>query len=127
MKDEKVQESTERIDVQRHKMVIRNAIIEYMNEHTFPPSVTELEKIVNISQKIISKHIKKMDLFESDKAFYKAFTPEVIMNIKEGTKKHPASQRLWMEVVEGWNGKTEIELTLVDPDKAIEDLEKQFE
>ena len=123
----KVHESTERIDVQRNKMTIRNAIIEYLETHPYPPSITELEEIVGLTQKVISKHIKEMDLFETDKAFYKVFTPEIIMNIREGSKKHPASQKLWLQVVEGWNEKTETDVTFIDPDKAIEDLEKQFE
>ena len=125
MKNEKVQKSIERIDVQRNKMIIRNAIIEYINEHTFPPSVVELEKIVKISQQTISEHIKEMDLFESDKVFYKAFTPEVIMNIKEGTKKHPASQKLWMQVVEGWSEKTTTDIKF-DPKEAKKVFDSYF-
>ena len=117
-------EKTLRKDKRFNQIAIRNELLRSIEENGYIPSEKELSKATGLSVQAISRHINEMD-FEADKDFYKMFTPEVVMNIKKSSERHPASQKLWLQVIEGWNEKTSMNVTF-DSEEAKERFESIY-
>ena len=117
-------EKTLRKDKRFNQIAIRNELLRSIEENGYIPSEKELSKATGLSVQAISRHINEMD-FEADKDFYKMFTPEVVMNIKKSSERHPASQKLWLQVIEGWNEKTSLSVTF-DSKEAKERFESIY-
>ena len=117
-------EKTLRKDKRFNQIAIRNELLRSIEENGYIPSEKELSKATGLSVQAISRHINEMD-FEADKDFYKMFTPEVVMNIKKSSERHPASQKLWLQVIEGWNEKTSLSVTF-DSEEAKERFESIY-
>ena len=99
-------EKTLRKDKRFNQIAIRNELLRSIEENGYVPSEIEISKATGLSVQAISRHLKEMD-FETDKDFYRMFTPEIVMNIRASSKTHPASQKLWMQIFEKWSERLE--------------------
>ena len=68
----------------------------------------EISEHVNLSIKTLEKHVKDLK-FEPTKELMRTLTPDVVMAIAESAKKgSSSSQKLWMQIMEGWTERHEL-------------------
>lgn len=71
----------------------------------------------------LNKHVSKLK-FEPLKDLMRTMTPDVVAAIAESAKKgSSASQKLWMQIMEGWTERNEI--TGKDGEKLFNDMTEQ--
>ena len=101
-----------RIDTEANGGLIRLAYLEILKEKKGKrPTVTELSEKTGLHSSTIKNHLKSLsfsDLTE-ELQMWRLLTDDVVISIyKAATQKlNPAAMKLWMQVVEGWNEKTE--------------------
>lgn len=99
---EKVGKSDKNITWQKNQALIQNAYIKLIKEKKRCPTILEVSNEVNLSIHAIDNHVKEMK-FEPLENSLRALTPDVITSIYEtALKGSPASQKLWVQLMEGW-------------------------
>ena len=102
MKEKKLTE-TVRVDKAVNMEKVRAAIWEIVRENKRAPTNTEIQKKTGFSLTTIKKHLKEIN-FQPNQSPLRALTPDVIMSIaKSAMKGSAASQKLWLQVMEGWS------------------------
>jgi len=72
------------------------------------PTIAEITKETKLSRKTIQLHIKELN-FEPVEHPLRVLTNDVIASIYGSSRKgSSASQKLWMQIMEGWREKTDI-------------------
>lgn len=100
--DKKVYKSDKNITWQKNQALIQNAYIKLIKNLKRCPTILEVSGEVNLSIKAINNHIKEMK-FKPLQNSLRALTPDVIKSIYEtALKGSPASQKLWVQLMEGW-------------------------
>lgn len=112
MPKENLPNSTDKKNItwQTNQILIRDAFLEVLKTEKRAPQITEISKRTKLSYKTVTKHIKELD-FKSvtDKA--KVLTDDVMMSIfRSASKGNSGSQKLWMQIAEGWTEKKEFDI-----------------
>ena len=93
----------DRIDWLRNQAIIQNAYIELIQHLHRCPTNLEVSEKVNLSVHTIKNHVKELK-FEPLQSPLRSLTPDVIASIYNSARKGlPASQKLWMQIMEGWS------------------------
>lgn len=112
MANKELNKSCKNIAWQRNQALIQEIYIELVKELKRCPTILEVSEGVNLSVNTINKHIKKLK-FEPLKSPLRSLTPDVLMSIvKSARRGSSASQKLWLQVMEGWAEKTEVKMKL---------------
>jgi hypothetical protein len=106
----------QRIDTEANSGLIRNAYIEILKEKKGKrPTVADLCGKTGLASTSVKKHLKSLSFKElsEDVALWRVLTDDVILAIYRSAvqKLNPQAQKLWMQVVEGWNEKSETKLS----------------
>lgn len=108
---------------EKNDIEIRNAKLKFLQENGRMPSHKELTAMTSLSYQTIRKHQKEMDFTELTKEF-KSLTKDVVVSIfKSSLKGNTASQKLWLQVVEGWAEKREVSVN----DVSLADIINEFD
>lgn len=84
------------------------------------PTYDEIEKATGFSRATISKHIKELKFIPEEHPL-RVLTDDVVLSIYDAAKKGKSlSQKLWMQVIEGWVERNETDINLGK--KSIKDL-----
>lgn len=101
--------TSENITWHVNQAIIQDAYIKLIKQLQRCPTMLEISEHVNLSIKTLEKHVKDLK-FEPTKELMRTLTPDVVMAIAESAKKgSSSSQKLWMQIMEGWTEKQEIE------------------
>lgn len=93
---------------QVNQAIIQNTYIALIQELKRCPTTLELSEKANLSTKTIDNHVKQLK-FEPQTNPLRSLTPDVLLAIAESAKKgSSASQKLWMQIMEGWTERSEI-------------------
>ena len=93
----------DRIDWLRNQAIIQNAYIELIQRLHRCPTNLEVSEKVNLSIHTIKNHVKELK-FEPLQSPLRSLTPDVIISIYNSARKGlSASQKLWMQIMEGWS------------------------
>ena len=83
--------------------LIRNSYIKLIKNLKRKPTILEVSKDCNLSTNTIDKHIKELK-FDPLKHPLRILTEDVILSIVNSAKKgSSASQKLYMQICEGWS------------------------
>lgn len=98
-----------RADYDRNLSAIRDAIYAHIIETKGrAPSYTDLSERTGLSYRTIEKRYKEIEFKPMD-SYFRLLTPDIIVAIANSAKKgSSASQKLWMQIIEGWSERTEI-------------------
>ena len=98
-----------RADYDRNINAIRDAIYAYIIESKGKaPSYTDLAERTGLSYRTIEKRYKEIEFKPMD-SYFRLLTPDIIVAIAHSAKKgSSASQKLWMQIVEGWAERNEL-------------------
>lgn len=93
-----------RADHDRNLTAIRAAIYAHIVETKGKaPTYSDLAEKTGLSYKTIERRYKEIE-FKAIDSYFRLLTPDIIVAIAEAAKKgSSASQKLWMQVVEGWS------------------------
>jgi hypothetical protein len=98
-----------RTDWLRNQALVQTAYVDLLKELKRCPTILEVANKVHLSIKAIDNHVKQLK-FEPLGDSMRALTPDVVASIYNSARKgQPASQKLWMQIMEGWREKTEVE------------------
>jgi len=101
----------DRIDWLRNQAIIQNAYIELIQQLHRCPTNLEVSEKVNLSIHTIKNHVKELK-FEPLQSPLRSLTPDVIASIYNSARKGlPASQKLWMQIMEGWKESSNVNLS----------------
>lgn len=96
---------------QINQALIQNAYIKLIKQLQRCPTVFEISKEVDLSINTLNKHIQELK-FEPLKDLMRTLTPDVVMSIANSARKgSSASQKLWMQIMEGWTESHNIDLS----------------
>ncbi len=100
--------SCKNITWQVNQALIQNAYIKLIEDLERCPTLYEISQEVNLSINTLKKHVDELK-FEPLKDLMRTLTPDVVMAIANSARKgSSASQKLWMQIMEGWTERTEI-------------------
>ncbi len=110
--DEKAEGKDEEVKRRKHwdtnHKLIKDAYLLIVKEEGRAPTMTEVSKRVNLSYKTVDRHMKELK-FDPLQHPARILTEEVLLAIaKSAQKGRSASQKLWMQLVEGWVEKQDI-------------------
>ncbi|NQU87294.1 MAG: hypothetical protein HQ541_16190 [Mariniphaga sp.] len=89
--------------------IIRDSYVKLIKNLKRKPTIAEVSKDCNLSHNTIDKHIKELK-FNPLKHPLRILSDDVILSIVNSAKKgSSASQKLWMQICEGWTEKQVIE------------------
>ena len=108
---------------QRNQALIAETYIKLGSDLGRCPTIREIALKLKVSKTTIEKHIKELE-FEPMTSPLRALTPDVLLNIYKLTKTQSASQKLWLQVMEGWKEVKELDLGFK---KSIADLVSEEE
>jgi len=101
----------QRIDWFNNQALIQSAYVNLIIKLKRCPTVLEISEEVNLSITTINAHIAKMK-FEPLQSPMRSLTPDVIASIYTAARKgQSASQKLWMQLMEGWSESTNMNIT----------------
>lgn len=81
---------------------IRDAYIQLIKEKQGMPTMSEISTITGLSHSTVQRHLDDLH-FEPLKHPLRILTPDVILAIANSARKGSAmSQKLWMQLMEGW-------------------------
>lgn len=104
---------------QTNQSLIQQAYIVLAKELRRCPTIVEISDEVDISVTTIEKHVKEIE-FEPVEHPLRVLTNDVLFSIYTSARKgRTGSQKLWLQVMEGWKEKSEIDLGFK---KSIADL-----
>ncbi len=98
-----------RADYDRNLTAIRDAIYDYIIETKGKaPSYTDIAEKTGLSYRTIERRYKEIKFKPMD-SYFRLLTPDIIVAIANSAKKgSSASQKLWMQIVEGWTERHEL-------------------
>ncbi len=100
--------TSENITWHVNQAIIQDAYIKLIKQLQRCPTMLEISEHVNLSIKTLEKHVKDLK-FEPTKELMRTLTPDVVMAIAESAKKgSSSSQKLWMQIMEGWTERHEL-------------------
>lgn len=104
--------------------LIKETYISLIKKLSKAPTVAMISNECNISETTIKKHISEIE-FKPVQSLTRLLTDNVILSIyKTAMSGNVAAQRLFLQLVEGWTEKSEIDLTFK---KSIRDLMEEDE
>ena len=132
----KVPQKKKNLTWNRNHQLIHEAYLSLINELKRCPTIEQVSKRVRLSERVIKLHIRELK-FAPLESPLRVLTPDVLVSIYASARKGSAqSQKLWMQVMEGWNEKKEIEhsgeisnvrgMTPEERSKRKEELLKKF-
>ncbi|CAB4218766.1 hypothetical protein UFOVP1596_41 [uncultured Caudovirales phage] len=96
---------------QENQILIRDAILSFLKLNVRAPTLKELAEETKLSVNTIHKHYATIK-FESTNNPLRALTPDVIASIAVSARKgSSASQKLWMQLMEGWVEKQDLNVS----------------
>jgi len=97
----------ENITWQVNQALIQEAYLKLYIELKRCPTRLEISKYTNLSDKTIGKHVAKFK-FEPSEDVLRLLTPDVIASIHKSSRKgNAASQKLWLQLFEGFSERLE--------------------
>lgn len=98
-----------RADYDRNISAIRDAIYAHIIETKGKaPTYTDLSERTGLSYKTIERRYKEIQFKPMD-SYFRLITPDIIVAIANSCKKgNAASQKLWMQIIEGWSERQEL-------------------
>jgi hypothetical protein len=105
----KTSKSIQRRDVEHNRGVVRDAYHKLLTQNKGRrPTIQELSKECRLHPSTIKDHIKSLDFADLSQTSFRVLSDDVILSIyRSAMAGKPAAQKLWMQIVEGWNEKTE--------------------
>lgn len=101
-------ESTRNITWDLNHSIIRDSYVKLIQSLERKPTYKEVSEDCKLSEKTIKKHIKSIK-FDPLKHPLRILTDDVLISIANSSKNgSAASQKLWMQICEGWSEKQEI-------------------
>lgn len=95
---------------------IRDAFMEILSRKKRPPTYREISEKIGLSINTVQEHVRSLKLKSSSDKF-KILTEDVLAAIAKGAMKgNVGSQKLWMQIVEGWReseGENQIERNII--------------
>ena len=109
MAKEELPKSTKNITWEINHQIIRDAYVTLIAELERKPTYQEVSDHCNLSIKTIKKHIDELK-FNPVKSPLRILTEDVIMSIANSALEGShGSQKLWMQILEGWSERTVLE------------------
>jgi len=97
-----------RKDWTEHHAIIRDAYILLIKKHQRCPTLQELSDDTKYTILTIRKHLAELK-FDAMKTDLRVLTPDVLLAIAQSARKgNPSSQKLWLQVVEGFSEQSNI-------------------
>jgi hypothetical protein len=97
-------------DWQFNHRAIRKAIIAFVKKYGERPTNAEIARLTKLSIPTVERHVREMR-FKTEDHPLRALSEEVLLNIFASSKKSPASQKLWFQLMEGFSEKVQNDLT----------------
>ena len=109
MAKEKLEKVGKNITWDYNHSIIRDSYVKLIKELERKPTYAEVSKDCNLSHVTIEKHIKSLK-FNPAKHPLRILTEDVIMSIAgSAIDGSHGSQKLWMQIIEGWSERTVLE------------------
>jgi len=104
----KTQRTTKKKPANDNARIINDAAIKFINDSKGAsyPTYKELAELTGLHINTIQNHYKNLKFNPSESAS-KSFTPLVINNLYNLTRKSPSAAKLWLQFMEGWVEKTD--------------------
>jgi len=119
-KKEPEEEERRNITWEANHKILYDAYLRIIKKTRRCPTYDEIQKETGFGRKTISNHIKELKFIPEEHPL-RVLTNDVILSIYEAAKKGKSlSQKLWMQVIEGWVEKSETDINLGK--KSIKDL-----
>ena len=104
-------ESGKNITWELNHSIIRDSYVKLIGKLKRKPTIDEVANDCNLSHNTIDKHIKSLK-FNPLKHPLRMLTDDVLISIVNSCKKgKSASQKLWMQLIEGWSERQIMEHT----------------
>jgi hypothetical protein len=101
----------DRVDWLRNQAIIQETYISLIQKLKRCPTVLEVSAETKLSISAIKNHVKEMK-FEPQQSPLRSLTPDVLISIYNSSRKgQPASQKLWMQIMEGWKENMGLDLS----------------
>ena len=131
MAKEGLSKSDKNITWDLNHRIIRDSYMKLIKKNQRRPTIKEVSKDCNLSMTTINKHLKNLQ-FDPLKHPLRILSDDVLLAIASSAKDgSSASQKLWMQICEGWSEKQEImhgmTPTLTDLVKKYRDERKESE
>ena len=111
--EKKLGKTSENITFQVNQAIIQDAYIKLIKEKQRCTTMLEISEHVNLSIKTLENHVRHLK-FEPTKELIRTLTPDVVMAIANSARKgSSASQKLWMQIKEGWAERQEVEHSVI--------------
>jgi predicted transcriptional regulator len=102
-------EEKRNITWERNQQLLQETYIRLLQALKRCPTISEVSKEIDLTPKTIKLHIKELK-FEPAEHPLRVLTNDVIASIYNSSRKgQPSSQKLWMQIMEGWHEKAELE------------------
>jgi len=96
---------------ENNQALLQKAYVDLIQRLKRCPTRMEVAKEVNLSVKTVKLHIKEMKFEPLDNPM-RVLTPDVLASIYSSARKGSAqSQKLWMQIMEGWTEKQEMNVS----------------
>ncbi len=107
--DKNLPESSRNITWELNHSIIRDSYVDLIKKLRRKPTYDEVSEDCNLSTQTIKKHIDTLE-FDPLKHPLRILSDDVLISIANSAKKgSSASQKLWMQICEGWRERHEIE------------------
>jgi hypothetical protein len=125
VKSNKDEHKEDRIDWLRNQAIIQETYVNLIQQLKRCPTVLEVSKQTDLSISAIRNHVKEMK-FEPQQSPLRSLTPDVYISIYNSCRKGSSqSQKLWMQIMEGWKEGTSLDIVgltvtgfnLIEPQK----------
>ena len=109
MDEKELSKSNKNVSWQLNHSIIRDSYVKLIQELKRKPTIKEVSEDSRLSPTTIDKHIKTLK-FDPLKHPLRVLTDDVIISIISSAKNgSSASQKLWMQLCEGWSERTIVE------------------
>lgn len=100
------------------KRIIKDYVVRKLKSNKDLHKITykEIAEATGLSETTVRMHYKKIE-FKPLESPLRELTPYVILNIYNNSKRSAASQKLWMQIMEGWNEEYTINQLLQNAEK----------
>lgn len=104
----KIYKSDKNITWQKNQAFIQTAYVKLIKDLKRCPTILEVSQEVNLSITALNKHVKEMK-FKTLENPLRSLTPDVLIAIYNSARKgSSASQKLWVQLMEGWREGIEV-------------------
>lgn len=100
-----------RSDWEKNHQAIRDAYVDFIKAKGKKPTITYISIQLEVSWKTVSRHL---DDIENDlrKSPLRVLTEDIILAVARSAQKgNHGSQKLWFQIMEGWQEKTNLDVT----------------